>query len=101
MRIHTRLGASVCLTVFSLVSIILLLPSSQVSTHLQKLALGTSIDKYTDKLWNWGSDVDEDDDIEDGIRIVVFGDSWVDDTVEESANNGKGKSWAEVLCEEV
>jgi hypothetical protein len=87
MRIHTRLGASVCLTVFSLVSIILLLPSSQVSTHLQKLALGTSIDKYTDKLWNWGSDIDED--------------SWVDDTVEESANNGKGKSWAEVLCEEV
>ena|ERR1700761_2671529 len=95
MRLHTRLGLSVCLTVFSLVSIILLLPTSRVSTQLQKIALGTSIDNY--RLWNWGW---SDDAIEDGIRVVVFGDSWADNTIEDG-EDGKGRSWTEVFCDEV
>jgi hypothetical protein len=95
-RALTRLGASVFLTVLSLVSIILLLPSSKVSIKLQKIALGQSIDDYGG-LWDW---VSGDDDVEGGARLVVFGDSWVDDTIEDS-ESGKGRSWAEVLCEVV
>ena len=95
-RALTRLGASVFLTVLSLVSIILLLPSSKVSIKLQKIALGSTIDNYGD-LWGWGSgDATE----EGGVRLVVFGDSWVDDTLEDG-ESGKGRSWAEVLCEVV
>ena len=90
MRATTQVGASICLSVFSLVSIILLLPSSQVSTQLQKITLGTT-------LWDWGSS--EDDEYEgDGVSLVVFGDSWVDDSDD---GEKKGRSWTEVLCEEV
>ncbi len=88
-----RLGASICLTAFSLITIILLLPSSRVSTQLQKIGLPSSIDQY----WNWGEEEEED---VGGIRLVVFGDSWVDHTVEDG-QTGKGKSYAEVLCDEV
>jgi len=95
--VKKRLGASILLTVLSLVSIILLLPTSKVSTHLQKIALGNTIDG---SLWNWDSEEGEDDLGGDGIRLVIFGDSWVDDTVE-NGQEGRGKSWAEVLCEEV
>ena len=97
MRAVTRVGASICLSVFSLVSIILLLPSSQVSTRLQKIALGTTLDKIP-TLWNWGAETDDETGAE-GVRLVVFGDSWVASTLDEE--KGKGKSWAEVLCEEV
>jgi hypothetical protein len=93
-----RLGASICLTVFSIVSIIMLLPSSQVSTQLQKIALGGSIDNVA-ALWDWGTD-EGDEEEKGGIRLVVFGDSWVDDTVE-NGQSGKGKTWVEVLCEVV
>jgi hypothetical protein len=97
MRATTRAGASFCLSVFSLVSIILLLPSSQLSTHLQKITLGTTLDDFP-TLWNWGKDADDETDGE-GVRLVVFGDSWVDDSLDEE--KGKGLSWPEVLCEEV
>jgi hypothetical protein len=93
-----RLGASICLTVFSIVSIIMLLPSSQVSTQLQKITLGGSIDNVA-ALWDWGTD-EGDEEEKGGIRLVVFGDSWVDDTVE-NGQSGKGKTWVEVLCEVV
>jgi hypothetical protein len=95
MRATTRVGASICLSIFSLVSIILLLPSSQVSSQLQKIALGTTLDDLPD-LWNWAKA--EDGEWDNGVRLVVFGDSWVDDGDEMS---GKGRSWAEVLCEVV
>jgi hypothetical protein len=95
--VKKRLGASILLTVLSLVSIILLLPTSRVSTRLQKIALGSTIDS---SLWEWGSEEGEEDLGGDGIRLVIFGDSWVDDTVE-NGQEGKGKSWGEVLCEEV
>jgi hypothetical protein len=100
-NIRKRLGASVLLTLLSLVSICLLLPS-KVSTRLQRITLGTTIDNYAD-LWKWGSESrleDEDGNGGDGIRLVVFGDSWVDDTIEKG-QEGKGKSWPQVLCEEV
>jgi hypothetical protein len=94
MRIHTRFGVSVCLTVFSFVTITLLLPNSKVGTQLQKIALEASVDG----LWNWMPD--DIDGFKDGMRLVVFGDSWVDNTVE-LGEEGKGKSWTEVLCNEV
>jgi hypothetical protein len=97
MRATTRVGASICLSVFSLVSIILLLPSSRVSTQLQKIALGTTLDDLP-TLWNWGKDGEGENEGE-GVRLVVFGDSWVGD--DEDGVKGKGRSWAEVLCEEV
>ena len=96
MRAITRVGASICLSVFSLVSIILLLPSSRVSTQLQKIALGTTLDDFP-TLWNWGKGAEDSDG--EGVRLVVFGDSWVDDSGD--GVKGKGKSWAEILCEEV
>jgi hypothetical protein len=97
MRATTRVGASICLSVFSLVSIILLLPSSKVSTQLQKIALGTTLDEFP-TLWNWGPATDDERDGE-GIRLVIFGDSWVADSLD--GEMGKGRSWAEALCEEV
>jgi hypothetical protein len=101
-----RLFASVLLTLLSLVSIMLLLPRSRVD-QLQKITLGTTIDLGMGDmvLWGWGSGEVEDDRVEEsgeGVRLVVFGDSWVDDSVNvEKEGNGKGKSWPKVLCEEV
>ena len=97
MRATTRLGASICFSVFSLVSIILLLPSWQLSTQLQKITLGTTLENFP-ALWNWGTDTDDETGGE-GVRLVVFGDSWVDNSLDEE--KGKGLSWPEVLCEEV
>lgn len=100
LNLRKRLGASILLTVLSIVSICLLLPNSKVK-QIQKITLGTTIE-YTD-LWKWGSDVFVDEEEEDngnGIRLVIFGDSWVDDLVEEG-HQGKGNNWPHVLCEEV
>lgn len=97
MRAVTRVGASICLSVCSLVSIILLLPSSQVSTQLQKIALGTTLDRIP-TLWNWAAETDDQSEGR-GVRLVVFGDSWVDDSLD--GESGKGKSWAQVVCDEV
>lgn len=101
--IKKRLAGAVLLTMLSIISIIILLPNSRVSTHLQKITLGTTIDNYAD-LWKWGQDDElkdgEKEDVGGGIRIVVFGDSWVDDLVAKK-QKGKGKGWPQVLCEEV
>ena len=65
---------------------------------MQKIAQATSIDG---SLWEWGLNEEGDEDLGgEGIRLVIFGDSWVDDTIEKG-HEGKGKSWDEVLCEEV
>jgi len=97
--LRKRLGASIVLTLLSIVSIILLLPTSKVSTRLQEIALGTSIDG---SLWHWSASYEEaEEDLGgEGTRLVIFGDSWVDD-IHEGGQEGKGKSWADYLCEEV
>ncbi|KAG0652855.1 hypothetical protein D0Z07_0034 [Hyphodiscus hymeniophilus] len=102
MRPTTRVGASICLSVFSLVSIVLLLPSTRVSTQLQKITLGATLDDIP-SLWLWGSTEDHGFEV-DGVRLVVFGDSWVDDgdDGDDGVTGGtRGTSWAEALCEEV
>ena len=43
---------------------------------------------------------DGDDGYKDGMNLVIFGDSWVDNTVR-VGEEARGKSWTEVLCEEV
>ncbi|KAF8863609.1 hypothetical protein BDZ45DRAFT_798197 [Acephala macrosclerotiorum] len=99
-NLRKRLGASILLTVLSLVSITLLLPSSKVK-QLQKVTLGTTIE-YSD-LWKWGLTdgvVGEGEDNGNGIRLVIFGDSWVDDLIEEG-HGGKGNNWPQVLCDEI
>jgi hypothetical protein len=93
-----RLFASVVLTFMSLMSIMLLLPRSRVD-QLQKITLGTTMDG----IWKWGNGEVEDYKVEEtggGIRLVVFGAGWVNDEVEKGGS-GKGRSWPEVLCEEV
>jgi len=97
--VRKRLGASIVLTLLSIISIIVLLPPSRVSTRLQKIALGTTIDT---SLWSWSSSNEElEEDLGgDGTRLVIFGDSWIDDTIEDG-QEGKGRSWADYLCEEV
>jgi hypothetical protein len=99
MRVHTRLGASILLTLLSLVTLVLLLPSAGV-TGLHRIAVGTSIDQYAGGLWKWVNGKQQDD---SPVRIVVFGDSWVDGAGEEKddAAVGRGKSWAASLCEVV
>jgi len=75
----------------------LLIPDARVD-QLQKIALGAGIDKYT--LWRWGAGSEDGND--NSLRLVVFGDSWVDDRDNiESAGSGRGRSWADVLCDEV
>ncbi|KAG4421335.1 hypothetical protein IFR04_005518 [Cadophora malorum] len=99
-NLKKRLAGAVLLTVLSMMSICLLLPNSRVSSHLQKITLGTAIDNYS-SLWSWHEDESSgEEDAGGGIRLVVFGDSWVDDTLEESQDQ-KGKSWPEVMCEEI
>ncbi|KAK6602508.1 hypothetical protein H4I95_06445 [Botrytis cinerea] len=84
MRAFTRLGASVFAMVLSLMTILALLPQSRYTEHLRKIEIGgTSINDVTDGLWDWASG----DDGGDG---------------EEAENeDGKGRSWTEVLCEEL
>ncbi|KAF4637578.1 hypothetical protein G7Y89_g496 [Cudoniella acicularis] len=98
-QLKRRFGASIVLTVLSLSTVILLLYRSNVKTQLQKIGLGTSLDEYTG-LWSWGAEADEDGESE--LRIIVFGDSWVDDRLSDNeAERGKGKSWARIMCEEI
>jgi len=97
MRFHTRLGLATCVSFLSIVTLILLIPDARVD-QLQKIALGAGIDKYT--LWRWRS-ASEDGTVS-SLRLVVFGDSWVDDRDNvQNTEIGKGGSWADVLCEEV
>ncbi|KAH8687706.1 hypothetical protein BGZ60DRAFT_351424, partial [Tricladium varicosporioides] len=83
-------------------TLILLLYRSSISTHLQKIGLGTSVDEYTG-LWNWGEGEGEEAGDEEGaLRIVVLGDSWVADVdTQVEKEIGRGRSWARVLCEEI
>jgi hypothetical protein len=99
MRLHTRFGLSVCATVFLIVSIILLLPTSSITPQLQKIPFGNAIENYRNGFWNGWGPLDEDE-YEDGMRLVVFGDSWVDSSVDVN-DIGKGLNWVDVLCEEV
>lgn len=79
-----------------IVSIILLLPSSRVSTRLLRIPFGEHIDNYKDGFWSgWGS-IEEDED-EGGVRLVVFGDSWVGDN---GGEEGK-MPWVDAMCDEV
>lgn len=101
MRLQTRLGASILLTLLSLVTIIILLPTSRVTAGLQ-VALSKPIDEYTSGWWTWvrgGKAVNS-------IAIVVFGDSWVYGNGEEKGwkagdGEGRGRSWASWTCEDV
>ncbi|PQE10532.1 Esterase SGNH hydrolase-type protein [Rutstroemia sp. NJR-2017a BVV2] len=96
-----RAGALVFAAILSLLTILTLLPETRVTEHFRKIEIGgTSLNDVSDKVWDWASGGDDDDEEEGGVRLVVFGDSWVDDTIEEYAD-GKGKSWTEVLCEEL
>jgi hypothetical protein len=99
--VKKRLGASILLGCLSMVSIILLLPSSIVSTHLQKITVGYGFDDYGN-LFKWADEdeLDEDVDEDDGVRLVVFGDSWADDVVDKGEKE-RGLGWTSVLCEEV
>lgn len=98
MRAFTRLGALVFATVLSFITILTILPQSRYTEHIRKIEIGgTSINDVTGGLWDWASG---DDGEEGGVRLVVFGDSWVDDRIEENGS-GKGRSWTDVLCEEV
>ncbi|APA16331.1 hypothetical protein sscle_16g111010 [Sclerotinia sclerotiorum 1980 UF-70] len=100
MRAFTRLGALVFGAVLSLMTILALLPQSRYTEHLKKIGLGgTSINDVTDGLWDWANG-SHDEGEESGVRLVVFGDNWVDDTLEVN-EDGKGRSWTEVLCEEL
>ncbi|ESZ92884.1 hypothetical protein SBOR_6747 [Sclerotinia borealis F-4128] len=86
--------------VLSLMTILALLPHSQYTEHLRKIEIGgTSINDVTVGLWDWASG-DDDGEGDEGVRLVVFGDSWVDDRIEKNGD-GKGRSWTEVLCEEL
>ncbi|KAJ8062685.1 hypothetical protein OCU04_009207 [Sclerotinia nivalis] len=101
MRALTRLGALVFAMVLSLMTILALLPQSRYTEHLKKIGIGgTSINDVTDGLWSWANGDDVEEGEESGVRLVVFGDNWVDDTVEVN-EDGKGRSWTEVLCEEL
>jgi hypothetical protein len=64
---------------------------------LQKVTLGTTLDELP-LLWNWKK-LTYDETGGEGIRLVIFGDSWVDESLDAEA--GKGRSWVEVLCEAV
>jgi hypothetical protein len=95
--LRKRLGASIFLTCSSLVSIFLLLPNSTVSNRLQEITIGYRIDEYG-KLFPWGQEDEPEDEVEDkGLRLVVFGDNWVDNGDE----NGNQNGWTEALCKEV
>lgn len=95
MRAFTRLRVSAFAMVLSLMTVLTLLQQSRYTEHLKmKIKIGgTSIDD----VWHWANG---DDGVEGGVRLVVFGDNWVDDRIEENGD-GMGRSWTEVLCDEV
>jgi hypothetical protein len=98
-----RLGASILLSFLSLSSIYYFLcDRATVGTRLQKISEATGLGGHTG-IWNWDDgdelEVDEDD-FGDGVNLVVFGDSWVDDTPQ-NGQSGRGKSWPRIACEEV
>jgi hypothetical protein len=99
MHAFARFGALVGISILSLISIALLLPS-RYSTKLQDLGKDYLPTNYLG--WT-GSDG------RSGLTVVVFGDSWADDgSILGTGRLGsvgrdaaQGKVWTEVLCEEV
>lgn len=92
------------MTLLSLIAFVVLLSHTAFSTHLQKIGLKSSA--YNPKhLWDWAKGGKHGDgsvqkNADDGVRVVVFGDSWVDDGLD-NVDNRRGKGWPKVLCEEV
>lgn len=91
LALKRRLGAPILLSFFSLITILVLLRNPDLSTHLAKIP-------HLKTIWNWGSD--NENDFADGVRLVVLGDSWVDNHVEKG-QEGRGRRWTDVLCLEV
>ncbi|KAH8599415.1 hypothetical protein B0O99DRAFT_537622 [Bisporella sp. PMI_857] len=93
MRFHTRrLGVFVCLTVVLWLFISFLLLVGRVRLQLQRIDV-------PGRIRDWWQCHDEITD-EEGVRVVVFGDSWVDDTVQDG-ESGRGKSWVEIFCDKI
>jgi len=91
MRFHLRRwGELVAFILFSCLCIGVIFP--KVGVKLRNTALGDTIWPQS---WKWGDELTEG-----GVRLVVFGDSWVDDTVQ-IGEKGKGRSWPGVFCDEV
>jgi len=91
MKFHTRrLGELVACFLLSCLCISVAFP--QVRVALRNAPLG---DRVWPHYWKWGDEL-----AEGGVRLVVFGDSWVDDTVQDG-EKGKGRSWPGVFCDEV
>lgn len=90
LGIKRRLGLPALLTVAFLLTVTSLFFRSNVTTHFKQISI------LADELW---SD-DEESEVDQGVRLVVFGDSWVDNTIEPK-HEGKGRSWTTILCEEV
>lgn len=95
MRMHTRLAGAIVFAVFSIITVILLLPNSGV---LHRIPLKSSLDQYAGGLWQWASGKGKDG--TDNLRVVALGDSWVNVNDEDTAA-GKGDSWPGVFCGEV
>ena len=91
MRFHLRRGGElVGFILLSCLCISVVFP--EVRAKVKKTALRDGIWSH---YWKWGDELREG-----GVRLVVFGDSWVDDTVQEG-EKGKGRSWPGVFCDEV
>lgn len=90
MRLFTRFGAIVAVGAFSLISLALLLLTEGVTTRIQAYGVGLP--------WTRPKTTGPD------VRLVVFGDSWVDDGRGETGvlrDAGQGPSWTTMLCGDV
>ncbi|CAG8951063.1 hypothetical protein HYFRA_00006461 [Hymenoscyphus fraxineus] len=81
------------MSILSLTTILLVLARQKDSTLIPSPILNTG------SLFGWGAK-EEEKVKEARVRMVVFGDSWVDDRPE-SGMSGRGKSWVRVACEEI
>lgn len=84
--VRRRLGLPILLTALFLFTSTLYWHA--VDTHLKSITLV------------WKEDVEELTFDDEGVRLVVFGDSWVDSTVD-AGHEGKGQGWTTTLCGEV
>lgn len=92
LALKRRLGPPALLTAIFLITVTIFFWHTGVSTHLRKLTvLGDGL---------WEDSEDGQNKFDDGLRLVVFGDSWGDTTIEPSWE-GKGRSWTTTLCGEV
>ena len=92
LAVQKRLGAAVLFALLSGLTIISLLWNSGSSTHLHHIqGLGKGF-------WKWRSHSEKKP--LDELRLVVFGDSWADNTFKEG-REAKRKSWPDVVCLQV